>query len=164
MARPPKAMIDPVSRQIGIISRLRKRSRACPLSRCTTSPLLNSSASAKAFLAAAGRAVRAPRRVADPKLLDRLRRQRRDRASSRLARRARRPGQLLAEIRRRDLVHLQQRFTLALRLAILPGVLGFRQRSSRHVRRAAGPRPGMPTLSYSSTNLKTSPPTPQPKQ
>ena len=50
------------------------------------------------------------------------------------------------------------------RFGVLLRVLRLRARSARRAPRAAGPPPGSVTLSYSSTNLMTSPPTPQPKQ
>ena len=53
-------MTEPVSRQIGTISRLRNRSTTSPLSRCTISPLCSSSALGSPASAAAPSARRAP--------------------------------------------------------------------------------------------------------
>ena len=100
----------PVSRQIGTIRRLRNRSTTSPLSRCTISPLCSSSpcekpcASSRPF-----KPSRAPRREPEAELLDALRRdvpifQLLARASSSGT------GQLLAKVRGRHLVNLQQRF------------------------------------------------------
>ena len=102
-------MTDPVSRQIGTISRLRNRSTTSPLSRCTTRPLCSSTPCANpCFSSRCLQPVARTGRVAEAELLDRLRR---DAALGELRARARagRRRELLAEVRRRDLVHLEQR-------------------------------------------------------
>ncbi len=80
---------------------------------------------------------------------------------------SRRPGrrrELLAKPRGRDLVRLEQCFALALTVSVLTGVRRFRDGQARPRGERCEPPQETLTLSTSSTNLITSPPTPHPKQ
>ena len=123
-------MTDPVSRQIGTISRLRNRSTISPLSRWTTSPLWTTQARRKSLLQQPRfQPIAARRRIAEPELLDRFRG---DAALGELLPRPRsgRARQLFAKVLGRDLVHLQQRFAQR-------GIIGARLRRFLRCARAA---------------------------
>ncbi len=155
-----------VSRQIGIISRFRNRSTSLPSSRSDDEAAPRPASPARIPAAQELRLQRVARRrrVAEAEALDRLRRQAAavEQASRRGARRAAPAAPGTTRPRPRALFSSVSRSPPA--RAVLVAVLRLGHRHAELLRPAGGRRRETRPCSCSSTNLKTSPPTPQPKQ